>query len=353
MIILRIVTFFITIDKILIAQGLTNIDELKTLNYYEVSDKMEFVKPSKKILRHRTRSKKSKVEPITLYCYDKDNSCKNLAKKIARRNKWKPIYNYIMFSSEKLPDRKNILKFKVTPSITQFLDIEELQNLLGTNHHNIKLETSYIKASPKKTKSFLGEIKNFIEPELYKEVKKRLYNQSYLSVEKYIIPESLSRKTKRYTSYQGPNCFEAALSFQNPFFSKSYLYNIKDEQGHHKIMINNDELYKILTENFHEIDPQIGKIKYGDLIIFVDYSTSKNKHDMKYSWIKHAVTFLFNNYTFSKGSKSSNSPYTIKTLKEEWELWKKRYNKLRIQVFRKPFRNNSKFNNKKLIDWIY
>ena len=37
-----------------------------------------------------------------------------------------------------------------------------------------------------------------------------------------------------------------------------------------------------------------------------------------YTWIKHTATYLYSDYTFSKGSKSANTAYTIKTLDEEW-----------------------------------
>jgi hypothetical protein len=51
-------------------------------------------------------------------------------------------------------------------------------------------------------------------------------------------------------------------------------------------------------------------------------------------WIKHAATYLFDDYTFSKGSNSPDTPYTVKTLDEEWDAWDHRSAHLGLKVFR-------------------
>ena len=46
-------------------------------------------------------------------------------------------------------------------------------------------------------------------------------------------------------------------------------------------MINYDELHRTLTHEFYEIDPQKEKIKYGDLIIFLQVPKNDEKNMIK------------------------------------------------------------------------
>ena len=74
---------------------------------------------------------------------------------------------------------------------------------------------------------------------------------------------------------------------------------------------------------------------------------------VNFKWIRHASTYLFNSYTFSKGSKSPNSPYIVGTLSDEWQTWKKFTKNLGIKVFRRNQNHVKKRPPKDLVDWIY
>ena len=98
-------------------------------------------------------------------------------------------------------------------------------------------------------------------------------------------------------------------------------------------MINYDELWRAVNYNFYEIDPKTTPLKYGDLIMFFDVEDMNRSPYFK--WIRHAATYLFGNYTFSKGSKSPNSAYSVKTLEDEWTTWKRLTKNLQAKVFRR------------------
>ena len=117
-------------------------------------------------------------------------------------------------------------------------------------------------------------------------------------------------------------------------------------------MINYDELWRALQSNFYEINPKETKLKYGDIIVFFDIPSS-SKYEVYFRWIKHASTYLFNHYVFSKGSKSADSIYAIKTLEEEWSSWSRRTEKLAIKVFRRGLRHVKTAPPRKLEDWIF
>ena len=326
-------------------------DFLKPSVFYSISDNKKFISPEKNLLLHRLKTKKAKVDPITLYCKKSTGSCDGLIQSLSKPQKEKNLRSKIHFKREKKIE--SLYKFKLTEEMLPFFSLSKLQHILGTYHHNLVMKTEDLYKSKDKRFEFFSELKNFLTKKELKKIKKKIRNKEDLVVGKDLLPARVESKVGKYTSFLGPNCFEAALSFQDESFSKSYRYNARSETGHHKIMINNDELYEALKKNFYPVDYKRAKLRYGDLLVFVDMSEAHSEKDMKFSWIKHAFVFLFNDFTFSKGSKSSNSPYTIKTLAEEWSAWKRQYPELGIQVYRKPVRKNSAFNTKKLLDWIY
>ena len=93
-------------------------------------------------------------------------------------------------------------------------------------------------------------------------------------------------------------------------------------------------------------------LRYGDILVFLEKPSNDDSH-FKYDWIKHTAIYLFNNYTFSKGSKSPNTPYTIKTMEEEWRVWNGQVDNLVTKVFRKPFKRVKKKPAMNLVDWVY
>lgn len=119
-------------------------------------------------------------------------------------------------------------------------------------------------------------------------------------------------------------------------------------------MINYDELWRVLNRNFYEINPDKTPLKYGDMVVFMDVPPEFEETGVvSFRWIRHTATYLFNHYTFSKGSKSPNSPYTVRTLSEEWKTWKKFTSNLGVKVFRRSIKRVKNQPPKDLVDWIY
>ena len=199
----------------------------------------------------------------------------------------------------------------------------------------------------------LRELKYFFPASDLKKIKKKITKSPSLIVDRDLLPEFAAKMVKRYTIFRGPNCFHAVLAFQDPAFPKSVFMNVKKEPGYHRAMINHDELWRVLKENFYEVYPHTSKLNFGDIIVFFKIPEDDNEIFPSYRWLKHTAVYLFNNYTFSKGSKSSNSPYTVKTLKEEWRVWKKILQNPAIKVFRRASHNLNKKFTANLKDWLY
>jgi hypothetical protein len=117
-------------------------------------------------------------------------------------------------------------------------------------------------------------------------------------------------------------------------------------------MINYDELWRILQLSFYEINPEQTSIQYGDMIVFFETKTPQYGA-LDFKTLRHAATYLFGGYVFSKGSKSANSPYVVRTLAVEWETWTKYTEKLGVKVFRRNLKHVKTAPPMDPVDWVY
>ena len=117
-------------------------------------------------------------------------------------------------------------------------------------------------------------------------------------------------------------------------------------------MINYDELWRAINRHFYEVDLKRSDLKYGDMLVFFSMPLNLNE-TINFRWIRHTATYLLNEYTFSKGSKSPNTPYTIKTLQEEWNTWKRYTPNLGVRVYRRAQNKVKKTPPVDRVDWIY
>ena len=109
-----------------------------------------------------------------------------------------------------------------------------------------------------------------------------------------------------------------------------------------------------MRNSFYEIDPDVSDLKYGDLLVFLELPAGESSlQDVDFRWIRHVTVYLFNNYTFSKGSKSANSTYTVNLLEDEWGKWKNRTKNMAIKIFRKSGRRVTTLPHEDLHKWLY
>jgi hypothetical protein len=171
-----------------------------------------------------------------------------------------------------------------------------------------------------------------------------------LLVDRDLLPRFARQMVGKYLVFRGPNCFHAALAFHSNDLTASPLLNVRREEGYHAAMVNYDELWRVLQSQFYPVDPARSPLKYGDLLVFFDFDSNKA---LDFRWIRHAAVYLFNDYTFSKGSKSPNTPYTVKTIGEEWHTWRQYSKNLGVKVFRRGSKNATKYPPESLSDWLY
>lgn len=219
-------------------------------------------------------------------------------------------------------------------------------------HHQVTVgNNASAKVVPRNTiREFRHQLAPFIAKDEREVLAAKLKNGVPISVDTELLPSFAQQMVGKYLIYRGPNCFHAALAFHGPELTDSPLLNVRRETGYHPAMVNYDELWRVLQSQFYEVDTARFPLKYGDLLIFFDYEDGK---EIDFRWIRHAAVYLFNNFTFSKGSKSPNTPYTVKTLTDEWNTWQQYSKKLGVKVFRRASRNAIKYPPEVLTNWIY
>ncbi|MBP6217564.1 MAG: hypothetical protein KA436_03135 [Oligoflexales bacterium] len=235
--------------------------------------------------------------------------------------------------------KNDTLHIKISPEILPIIKKEELiERFFEASHHKISIEPESFAKNPDQLTLFLKQISNFLPKSKLDIIKEKIAETRKLSVDYDLLPSFAKKMIKKFTIYRGPNCFQAAMSFQDEQIPFNHFYNPKIEAEHHPQMINHDELLRILELDFYPIPLHDEKLAYGDVLLFLDVPqqvVERQSQELDFRWFKHTAVYLFGNYVFSKGSKSPNTPYTIKTLDEEWRLWKKYSKNLAVRAFRR------------------
>ena len=244
---------------------------------------------------------------------------------------------------------EKVVSISLTQDLFSQLNREKYLGLLRKKHHHIMIKTEDLTIQQKF--EMLRQMHLFLNPQEVASLKTHLAKTADLSVDRYLLPKFATNVVTHFTKYKGPNCFHAALAFQNLSLAKSPTVNIHEELGYHPAMINYDELWRVLQSNFYEINPEKTQLEYGDMVVIMDLANDRFSKPVDYKSIRHAATYLFNGFVFSKGSKSASSPYLIKPLSDEFKLWKSFTPHIAVKVFR----NNSTKQStelKFLDDWL-
>lgn len=299
------------------------------------------------------------VESFQLTINDDIKSIKEVVQQLARPQNRLELTNFLvseMPHAETIKAGSKLKSLNITSEAYHFMDSNKVEEMFAKTHQNVTVQTLALREEPKLRQELLDQLTPFFSSESRRAVAHKIALGAPLHVDSDLLPSFARKMVKKHTIYKGPNCFHAALAFQSPTFTRSSLVNIREEVGYHRSMINYDELWRILNKSFYEVNPTQAPLKYGDMIVFFEVSNHEGKSGVPavdFHAMRHAATYLFDGYVFSKGSKSANTPYLVKTLGEEWDLWRQYTHKLGLKVFRRNVKNVSKVPPEDLADWIY
>jgi hypothetical protein len=331
-----------------------------TLNL-PVTDQVETVKMSNNQMQKRIAKSPTDetIEPLSIILNDNDTNISTVAEKLAASGKFDELSAYFR---EKLKTAKPVKKGASSKTIEidadglALIDNDAFADMYSKTHHILTINSKELRADATAKTELMKQLSPYLKKKDREKLLKKINAGEPVSVNKDMLPEFARKMVGKFIVQRGPNCFHAALAFHGPKMTASSLINVKSETGYHRAMINYDELWRVLNQNFYEVDPDSVPLKYGDMLVFFDVPediADDLKHPVDFKWIRHTATYLFGGYTFSKGSKSPNTPYTVRTMADEWRTWKKYTKNLGIKVFRRSTAKVRPNPPMDLVDWVY
>ena len=326
-----------------------------------IKDEVETVKMPLSVMQQRLAESTTDetVEPITVMLGSTEAQISAMAEKLAIKGKEDDLAAYIRRQIKKSPEIM-VLPSARTVAINReafgFIDHEALADLYAKPQHNLTIDGAGLKGDRAARRKLLHEVSPFLSVTERKAIQTKINKGDALNVNTDLLPEFARSMVKKFIIYRGPNCFHAALAFQSPLLTSSSQINVKHEVGYHRAMINYDELWRVLNQEFYEVEPEKQPIKFGDMLVLFDVPDAYVQHPEgppDFHWIRHTATYLFEGYTFSKGSKSPNTPYSVRTLEEEWKTWKHFTKNLGVKVFRRSLKAIRPHPPVDQSDWIY
>jgi len=332
-----------------------DISQLKSsLNLPVISEIEQLKLPIRNLRIRASRSEKDeRIDPVQVYIPRDQEAFRQLTGKLAKPGRQSQVEQMLLDKIKQLgPTNRPRVRVDLTQNDLKELNLTAIGNEMAHQHHSVVVLTEKLAQQPKERAEFLDQIKPYLTQDQRRQVATKLRQNVNLSLQEDLLPQFARRMARRYIVFRGPNCFHAALAFHDQDLAKSPKLNIKEEPGYHRAMINYDELWRIINKHFYEVDPSKSALKYGDMIVFFAAPQNPNE-SVNFRWIRHTATYLFGSYTFSKGSKSPNTPYSIKTIQEEWATWQGYTSNLGVKIFRRNGPSLSKDPPTDLIDWIY
>jgi hypothetical protein len=348
-------------------------------------DTIEVAPPFEQIEKRVSASQTdSRVEPLFIHVPLDDDERAALALRIARPKKYRALTAMLDREVDQVQkresaralnnnnnpnnseisnqneDRTRFARILVRPSLLRLLSPEAMAGRLKRRHQRVVIDSAGLMKSAGLRSELLTQLAPFSSTSDLRKIAEKLRTGASLDVDSEILPSGPRRAVRNFEFFRGPNCFMTALAFQYPRMVRSQLVNIREEDDHHQVMINNDELWRVLQSSFYEVDPSRSSLKFGDMLVFFQLPQGggvPRDSAISYRWLKHASTYLFNGLVYSKGSKSPNSPYVVGYLQDEWKSWQKHVTNgggtLGVKVFRKPLKSATTRPPKSLDDWMY
>ncbi|MCX6117239.1 MAG: hypothetical protein NT027_06840, partial [Proteobacteria bacterium] len=295
-----------------------------------------------------------RIEPIQLTLAQNDDQVLKIAERLAQSGKKLSLAHnlqQLIPGGEKLPGT-DLFTVNLTKESLDLINRQSLDEFFARDHTELVINASSLKQDPKKLTELVKELQPYLTTTDLQTLKSKVSMNENIAVDEFLLPSFAKRMVTKHTIFKGPNCFHAALSFQNQNYPTSAQVNVREEAGYHRSMINYDELWRVVQSEFYEIDVSKVPLQYGDMILFFD--VPKEAHTaVDFKTLRHAASYLFNGYIFQKGSKSANSPYVVRTLSDEWATWTNYTKNLGTKVFRRSSPNYRKASLWQSSDWLY
>lgn len=334
-------SFGVVVERPIIPWTLNQTELRYSLNSVAIDTNLEVITPTwdQILMRIYLNQTDQTVEKVGLYF--SENNLKNVGPRILKIALKGSEAKLMQKMVEKLvldPETKRYTA-EISKDVLPFVDSKKVLGYFATRHYQLTIPPPKSEASATALNNLIQQTDGYLSIKKRISLKQMIKDGKSLHVDQDLLPEFARKNVGQFNIVKGPNCFHSALSFQGEKFSRLPFVNAKREEGYDSAMINHDELWTALQNAFYEVNPGRSELKYGDIIVFSELDKNREDTPFDFRRIKHASTYLFDGYMFSKGSKSANSPYIIKPLTEEWTHWERDSTLLGVKVFRRAFKN--------------
>lgn len=293
------------------------------------------------------------IEPLSITIPRSETGLDELVQRIALPGRAEALSEMLLEKLKKQgPSDKSSMKLDLEPADFKLINLKAVGAELTREHHMVTVHTQELAADPSLWNEFKTQLTYLLPREQISKISKKVKAAMDLKLDEDLLPSFARKMAGKFIIYRGPNCFHSALAFFNQQMTRLPTINVKEEEGYHKSMINYDELWRVISNQFYEIDPRTTALKYGDLLVFFARPNETPKY-INFKSIRHTAIYLFGPYTFSKGSKSPNTPYSVKTLQEEWSTWQSMTQNLGLKIYRRQLMSPEVAMPSNRDDWIY
>ncbi len=332
-----------------------DLSSLKSSLNLQVTDKLEKISIPFKKLKLRAQNPKNDptIEPLAIHVPRSETGLEDLIGKIAQPGKGDALQEVLLDRMKKQgPSAKATVKVDLESKDLSLINLKALGEEMSKENHDVTLLHKNFTENPNLWSELRAQLNYVLHHDQISQISKKIKSGADLSLTEDLLPPFAKRMVGKFIVYRGPNCFHAALAFFDQKMTRLPSINVKEEEGYHKAMINYDELWRVINTQFYEIDPRVAPLKYGDMLVFFA-APEESTAMINFKWIRHTAIYLVGPYTFSKGSKSPNTPYSVKTLEEEWTTWREMTPNLGLKVYRRQLMNSEIATPTTRIDWIY
>lgn len=310
--------------------------------------------PMRKMKMRALNPKKDEtIEPLSLNVPRSESGLNEFVQKLAARGKANQLSALLLERMTKLgPSNKAVVKVELEAGDMSLINLKALALDMAKEHHAVTVHTRQLLKEKSIWNDFKTQLSYLLPKEQMSKIARKVKLGMDLSLDDDLLPTFARKMVGKFIIYRGPNCFHAALAFFDQQMTRLPTINVKEEEGYHKAMINYDELWRVISNQFYEVDLRTTPMKYGDLMVFFAVPP-ESSNLINFKSIRHTAIYLFGPYTFSKGSKSPNTPYTVKTLAEEWSTWRGFTQNLGVKVYRRQISAPDIAMPAPRDDWIY
>lgn len=293
------------------------------------------------------------IEPLSINVPRSETGLRELVQKIAVPGRAEDLSEMLLAKLKKQgPSDKSSVKIDLEPSDFKLMSLRAVGEELSREHHSVTVHSKELLADSATWNEFKTQLTYLLPRDQVSKISRKVKAFIDLKLDEDLLPAFARKMAGKFIIYRGPNCFHSALAFFNQQMTRLPTINVKEEEGYHKSMINYDELWRVISNQFYEIDPRTTPLKYGDLLVFFAAPLESPKY-VNFKSIRHTAIYLFGPYTFSKGSKSPNTPYSVKTLQEEWTTWQSMTQNLGLKIYRRQLMSPEVAMPSARDDWIY